>query len=378
MRKKTVFLIAIFLVLVLQGAFSQRLDRLQMGIDLFGQGRLGEAVVELRRAQQEAQNSTVRAEAQFWIAMSELSAAQYNDAIHDLDEITRIDPLSIRRFEVPYQKARALYYLENYNDAIVLFKQYADSIRVDGRYVNGVRSDNWYADSVMTDNNDDYNRKSAAIYWIGECLYNLSQYDKAEEMFNTVVTQYIKSHKYEAATSRLALIKQKKIESELLDMVKWASAEQSVHTSNNSAQDVTAKDVTAKDITAKDVAATDASYEDAILAYKNSIAPYLMRDGASPIAPATPVAPATPAMPPTYTYPQNMYPQNTYPQNTYPQNTMTQNTVPKNTTTPNERRNFSDPDTIMRLLTIKTQALEMTEKLHSTLYAFENFESEGW
>jgi tetratricopeptide (TPR) repeat protein len=195
--------------------------RLANGINLYGEGRWGEAIVELRRSQGETSDLSLRAEAQFWIAMSEFSAGDYQNALHDMDEFLRIDPRSRRVVEISYHKARALFYLERYNEALPLFKQYSDSIRIDGRYVNGVRMDDWNSYNAPTDSQDDYNRKAAAIYWIGECLYALEQYDDAEAAFNTVIIQFTHSHKYEASVNRIALIKEKRIQAGLLDIVKW-------------------------------------------------------------------------------------------------------------------------------------------------------------
>jgi tetratricopeptide (TPR) repeat protein len=195
--------------------------RLANGINLYGEGRWGEAIIELRRSQGETTDSSLRAEAQFWIAMCEFSAGDYQSALHDLDEFTRIDPRSRRVVEIPYHKARTLFYLGRYNEALPLFKQYSDSIRLDGRYVNGVRLDDWSSYSAPVDNQDDYNRKASAIYWIGECFYALEQYDDAEATYTTIITQYTRSHKYEASVNRIALIKEKRIQSGLLDIVRW-------------------------------------------------------------------------------------------------------------------------------------------------------------
>jgi tetratricopeptide (TPR) repeat protein len=195
--------------------------RLANGINLYGDGRWGEAIVELRRSQGETSDMSLRAEAQFWIAMCEFSAGDYQSALHDFDEFVRIDPKSRRVVEIPYHKARTLFYLGRYNEALPLLKQYADSIRIDGRYLNGVRVNEWtdYGSSVT--NQDDYNRKAAALYWMGECLYALNQYDEAESVFTQVISQYTRSHKYEASVNRIALIKEKRIQSGLLDIVKW-------------------------------------------------------------------------------------------------------------------------------------------------------------
>jgi tetratricopeptide (TPR) repeat protein len=213
--------------------------RLANGINLYGEGRWGEAIVELRRSQGETTDSSLRAEAQFWIAMSEFSAGDYQSALHDMDEFVRIDPRSRRMVEIPYHKARALFYLGRYNEALPLFKQYSDSIRIDGRYVNGVRLDDWASYSTPVDNQDDYNRKASALFWVGECLYALEQYDEAEIAFTSVITQFMRSHKYEASVNRIALIKEKRIQAGLLDIVKWnqESARQGASAQTHSQRD---------------------------------------------------------------------------------------------------------------------------------------------
>ncbi|MDR1095724.1 MAG: tetratricopeptide repeat protein [Spirochaetaceae bacterium] len=218
------FVAAAFLFFV-SGVLAQQQmplsPRLASGISLYGEGRWGEAILELRRSQGETTDLSLRAEAQFWIAMAEFSAGDYQSALHDMDECLRIDPRTRRVVEIPYHKARALFYLERYNEALPLFHQYSDNMRVDGPYANGVRLDDWTGYNAPADSQDEYNRKAAAVYWIGECLYALAQYDDAEAAFNTVITQYTRSHKYEASVNRIALIKEKRIQAGLLDIVKW-------------------------------------------------------------------------------------------------------------------------------------------------------------
>ncbi|MDR3301411.1 MAG: tetratricopeptide repeat protein [Spirochaetaceae bacterium] len=325
MARKTFVLTSLLLGVFLAVGFAQSAgsaqggafkSRLQSGIELYAGGQWGEAIIELRRFQQDVANVASRAEAQFWIAMAQISAGQYEDAIHDFEEITRIDPRSVRVLEVPYQKARALYYLAKYNEAIVLFKQYADSIHPDGRYVNGIRVDNWNMDGRANNPDDEYNRKSAAIYWIAECLFSLEEYDKAEEMFTVVVNQYTKSRKYESASNRLVLIKQKKLEAQLLDLMRQNGAPPP-----------------------SGAVSKASGYEDALSAYQKSIAPYLAQDTSKEnYTPGPAVPAATGRMPLAQT----------------------------------------DPNTTMRLLAVKTQALEMMERLMTTLNAFENIETGRW
>jgi TolA-binding protein len=175
---------------------------LQGGIKLYRESRWSEAVIELRRAQAAAANAEQRSEALYWISLTELSAQEYEAALGDMDELVRIAPNSRRRAEIPYHKGRALYYLGRYDEAVVLLKDYAD------RTGEGTDS-----------------RKSAALYWIGECLFSLGQLDQARDIFTLITEQYPQSAKYEAASYRIALVNQKKIEIELLALLKWTHEE---------------------------------------------------------------------------------------------------------------------------------------------------------
>jgi TolA-binding protein len=206
--------------------------RLQGGIALYGEGKWREAVIELRRAQAEAANPEQRAEALYWIALAELSAGEYEAAVRDMEELARIAPAGPRRAELPYHTGRAYYYLGRYDEAVVLLKDYAD------RVGEGEES-----------------RKSAALYWIGECLYALGQLDKARDVFVLITEQYPQSAKFEASSYRIDLINQKKIEIELLALLKW-SHEESLRTM-------------------EEYQRRERSYDQALIAYQKRIADML-------------------------------------------------------------------------------------------------------
>jgi TolA-binding protein len=242
MKKPPIFLLFLWMftsILGLDRAVSQtRPSRLQSGIALYGEGKWPEAVIELRRAQAEAANTGQRAEALYWVSLAELAAGEYEAAVRDMDELVRVAPAGLRIEEIPYHKGRALYYLGRYDEAMVLLKAYIDTLDTPGFNLSG-----------------DSSRKSAALYWIGECLYALGHLDKAEEMFVLIVEQYPQSAKYEAASYRIALINQKKIEAELLSILKW-SHEESLKT-------------------VEEYQRREHSYDQAIIAYQKRIAEML-------------------------------------------------------------------------------------------------------
>jgi TolA-binding protein len=182
--------------------------RLRRGLEFYQQGRWREAAAELRRAQDEAVDLELKAEALYWISLSEISARDYAGAVRDMDQLELIAPESRRLREVPYHKGRALYYLGRYEEALMLLKLYSD--RMGG---------------IPPAGSETAARKSAALYWIGECLYAMGQLDYARDIFTTVTQDYPRSAKFEASSYRLALIHQKKVEEELLNLLKWSHEE---------------------------------------------------------------------------------------------------------------------------------------------------------
>ncbi|MDR1212477.1 MAG: tetratricopeptide repeat protein [Spirochaetaceae bacterium] len=234
MVKKPLFLIFLgmgALVLAAPGLEAQNLPpRLERGIELYGRGQWRDAAAELRRAQADAMTPNDQGEALYWIALAELSAGEYEAVISDLDELLRVNPLGRRAAEVPYEKGRALFYLGGYDPAIILLSGYASRA----------------ADPA---------RKAQAMYWVGECLFALGRLDDAHDIFSRIIDEFPQSVKYEAASYRISLINQKKVEDELLSLLQW-SHEESLKT-------------------VEDYQRRERSYDQAIIAYQKRIADML-------------------------------------------------------------------------------------------------------
>ncbi|GHU84417.1 hypothetical protein FACS189473_1720 [Spirochaetia bacterium] len=235
------FLVCTLLLLLPAGlAFAQtQPTRLQTGVSLYGKGQWAEAAAELRRAYAESSGNSQKAEALYWIALTELAAGSYENSLRAMDEMERISPDNTRYGELPYHRGRALFYLGRYDEAVSFFSAYANSIAVD---VPGEGA-----------------RKPAALYWMGECLYSMGQLDKAQDIFAIIVEQYPQSVKFEASSYRLSLINQKKIEVELLSILKW-SHEESLKT-------------------VEAYQRRERSYDQAILVYQKRIADILNENG---------------------------------------------------------------------------------------------------
>ncbi|MDR0388998.1 MAG: tetratricopeptide repeat protein [Spirochaetaceae bacterium] len=234
MGKKPLFLIFLgmrILALVSPGLEAQDLSpRLERGIELYSRGRWQDAAAELRRAQAEAQTPNDQGEALYWIALSELAAGEYEAVVRDLDELLRVNPLGRRSTEVPYEKGRALFHLGQYDPAVILLSSYASGTADPGR-------------------------RAQALYWVGECLFSLGRLDDAQDIFSHIIEEYPQSVKYEAASYRLSLINQKKVEGELLRLLQW-SHEESLKT-------------------VEDYQRRERSYDQAIIAYQKRIADML-------------------------------------------------------------------------------------------------------
>ena len=237
MKNKSLFFF-LFCTLILffrVGPVFSQSYRLQNGLRLYEEGKWKEAAVELRAAQAEARSGAQRAEALYWTALAEIAGGDYEASIRDMDELARIDPGNSRVQELPYHRGRAFYYMGRYDDALILLKAYAGQISGSTQEHNA--------------------RKSSAYYWIGECLFSLGRLDEAADVFSFIVGQYPQSAKYEASTYRIALINQKKIEAQLLEIIKW-SHEESLKT-------------------IEEYQRRERSYDQAIIAYQKRIAEML-------------------------------------------------------------------------------------------------------
>ena len=203
--------------------------RLERGRTLYGQGLWQDAVLELRRAQGESTDSQLKGEAQYWIVLAEIGAGEYVGALRDLSLLEGEYARGPWTPELPYHRGRANYYLGRYDEALIILKEYADSLA-------GTAADQRYS----------------ALYWVGECLYSMGQLDRARDVFALIIDEYPQSIKYEAASYRLSLITQKKIEKELLAIIRW-SHEEALRT-------------------AEEYQRRERSYEQAIRAYQRRIA----------------------------------------------------------------------------------------------------------
>ncbi|MCL2442008.1 MAG: tetratricopeptide repeat protein [Treponema sp.] len=179
---------------------------------LYNISRFHEAAMEFRIAQENADNSNDWSRAIYWVILSQLAYSDYGSALNDMDELQRRAPSSTHNRDMVFHRARVYYNQGFFEDALVLFN----------RYIN----------STSDSDRESIDRRAAAFFWMGECLYSMSHFDDAERFYAWVIGRYPDSPRYEAAAYRIDLIKQKKIEAELLALLQW-SHEESLRTSED-------------------------------------------------------------------------------------------------------------------------------------------------
>ncbi|MDR2071833.1 MAG: tetratricopeptide repeat protein [Spirochaetaceae bacterium] len=216
-----------------QGRPTSPEELLKTGISFYGEGKFNQSCTLLRLIGPET-DKALYAEALYWISLAELSSGQYGEALADLEKLERAG--GERTGEIPYHRGRCYFYQGRYKEALVNFTDSMDRLE------------------------EQDPRKAASYYWMGESLFALGQLDGAADIFSLVIEKYPSSVKYEAASYRLDLINQKKIEAELLGILKW-SHEESLKT-------------------LEEYQAREKTYDQAIVIYQQKVAEMLAGAGA--------------------------------------------------------------------------------------------------
>jgi TolA-binding protein len=152
------------------------------------------------------------ARALYWVILSELAYTDYGSAVRDMDDLERIAPLTTYTRDMAYHRGRVYFNQGYFESALFLFRRYLDT--------------------VYDSDRETEDRRAAAFFWMGECLYTMGQFDEALKFYNWVVEKYPQSPKIDISVYRIDLIKQKKIETELLALLQW-SHEESLRTSED-------------------------------------------------------------------------------------------------------------------------------------------------
>ena len=213
MRRRRHLFWLVILILLIPAVFlhaqedmqSQYVRRFNNGIQLYQLSRWQEAAIEFRRSQEIALNNNDWARSLYWVILSQMAYSDFGSALMDMEELERTAPNSPFAIDMIYHRAR-VYYIQGYfEEALHMFNRF-----------NSLTTD---ADRESAD------RRAASFFWMGECLYSMGQFDEAEKFYAWVIGRYPESPKIEASSYRLDLIKQKKIETELLALLQWSHLE---------------------------------------------------------------------------------------------------------------------------------------------------------
>lgn len=190
--KKTGIVLLLFAAFML---YAQ--DPLMAGLDAYAKSDWSTATLSFRRAVSLPGSGS---EPWYWLIMSELASGDYQASLSDIERFTRSFPDDARIPDIMYQEGRVQY----------LLGYHEDSIQTLYRFVS-----RW----------PEHDMVPSAYYWVGENLYSVGRFDEARSVFSLVLNTWPQAIKREAASYRIALIKQNTKEEELLKLLKMSHEE---------------------------------------------------------------------------------------------------------------------------------------------------------
>lgn len=181
-------------VVCAQGRPTTQEELIKTGVSFYSEGKFTEAISILQLAASSP-------EALYWLSLAELSSGNFDKSLLHLENLEKIDKGGRWGADVPYHRGRCFYYLGRHEEAIASLQSFSAAL------------------------SDSDPRMASSYYWQGESLLAMGQFDKAANAFSAIVEKYPNSSKYEAAYYRLNIINQKKVEAELLAILKWSHEE---------------------------------------------------------------------------------------------------------------------------------------------------------
>ncbi len=201
--KKKISLLLIISVLVPLFTYGQSRNlppALQSGIQAFSNANYDQALLHFRDIILDSAKKEYYGDAYYWIARSHLAEDRIDKAAQNIDFFIANYKGHFKYPDALYQKGRILF----------LQKEYEKSIRQLYDYIENYTAHEYNAN---------------AFFWIGESFYALGHFDKAEKIFTTVIRDYPRSYKIEAARYRKDLIQLKQREQDLLKLLKISHEE---------------------------------------------------------------------------------------------------------------------------------------------------------
>ncbi|HSV55754.1 MAG TPA: tetratricopeptide repeat protein, partial [Magnetospirillaceae bacterium] len=174
--------------------------RLAAGVRLFGEEKFSVALEHFSRMLADPAAAVRRPDALYWSGLSHLALGKIDDARRVLDTFLREYPDHASASDALYQRARVSYLAARYEESIRLFAAFLE------RY-----PDHFFA--------------SSALYWTADSLFLLGRLTESEALFRTLAAEHPRSLKYEATAYKLALIRLRFRENELLTLLRWSHEE---------------------------------------------------------------------------------------------------------------------------------------------------------
>ena len=196
----TIILIVMVAAFVPAQESSATADILNEGLEAFRTSDFETAMVRFREILLEEPDPQTEATAYFWLAKSAMATGRLSEAERNLEYYLRTFPDHTYAVEAAYQRGRLLFMQEDFAGAIEALNSFIDS----------------HPESPFVAN---------ALYWSGESLYSLGRLDAARRVFQSVVSEYPRSFRVEAARYRIALIDLDERETELLELLRWSHEE---------------------------------------------------------------------------------------------------------------------------------------------------------
>ncbi len=193
-------ILLLFTSAVLFGSDSSASEMLAQGKEQFGEGNYQDALLTFRDVVLNPSWEDAHGSAYYWIARSYMALDKAEKALENLNFFLENYPGHDQYPVGLYQKGRMLIEEGKQQEAIKLLYSFTDT----------------YTEHPFRGN---------AFFWIGEALFSMGHFDESRRLFSTVVNDYPRSYKSEAARYRLSLIDLKKRERELLKLLRISHEE---------------------------------------------------------------------------------------------------------------------------------------------------------
>ncbi len=185
-------------IFVASGLWAKETDFLSKGYDAFSSGDWAGASMFLSRVVNSEKNSSE--EVLYMLITSLVYSENYKDAVTFSDAFLSEYPESPLSSYVRYQKGKSLYFLDQYDEAVVCLSDFCHE-------------------------NIDNPMYGTALFWLAECFYRDYDFETAKALYQQLLEDYPGNEKSVEAGYRLSLIEQSLREQKLQYLLKVTGEE---------------------------------------------------------------------------------------------------------------------------------------------------------